>query len=452
MEKTQKEEKTKIIEFLQGTFQKRNEIYPTYINLNNPKYLEMEDQYFSSLLIVNYYHEQNDLLLKNLIDTNINMNISLFYEKKDSYKMIRELTYYIGNTGVDLENKNQNRQDIDLVAYTHNDAKYIRKQMQVNNEELYFFNLYITVFAKDTRELEYLLNKVEGLIQSKGMQARRAYFRQEQAFLSSLPLMINHEDVRQVTKRNILTSGLVSTYPFLSSSLFDEEGIFIGNNIYNHSLVFVDRYNTDKYKNANISIFGTSGAGKSFYTKLLILRNAMLGIKQYIIDPEREYEKVCKNLGGTFIKIGPTANTYINIFDIRKESIEEDEKGYLSAKIGKLIGFFHLVFGQMDEEEKAILEEKIIECYAKKGITFEDESLYKEDENKITITKVFKTSKDMPLLEDLYHILEQDPKTKTLKTKLIPFVKGSLKFFNEYTNVELDQNLIVADIYELRRR
>ena len=130
MEKTQNEPKQKIVEFLQGTFQKRNEIYPTYINLNNPKYLEMEDQYFSSLLIVNYYHEQNDLLLRNLIDTNINMNISLFYEKKDSYKMIRELTYYIGNTGVDLENKNQNRQDIDLVAYTHNDAKYIRKQMQ----------------------------------------------------------------------------------------------------------------------------------------------------------------------------------------------------------------------------------------------------------------------------------------------------------------------------------
>ena len=78
MEKMQKEPQIK--EFLQGTFQKKNEIYPTYINLNNPKYLEMEDQYFSSLLIVNYYHEQNDLLLKTLIDTNINMNISLFYE------------------------------------------------------------------------------------------------------------------------------------------------------------------------------------------------------------------------------------------------------------------------------------------------------------------------------------------------------------------------------------
>jgi type IV secretory pathway VirB4 component len=366
--------------------------------------------------------------------------------------MIRELTYHIGNTGVDLENKNQNSQDIELVAYTHNDAKYIRKQMQVNNEELYFLYLYITVFAKDKRELEYLLNKVEGIIQSKGMQSRRAYFRQEQALLSALPIMENNEDVKKVTKRNILTSGLISTYPFISSSLFDENGIYIGNNIYNNSLVFIDRYNTDKYKNANISIFGTSGAGKSFYTKLLILRNAILGIKQYIIDPEREYENICKNLGGTFIKIGPTSNTYVNVFDIRKESIEEEEKGYLASKIGKLIGFFNLVFGQMDEEEKAILEEKLIECYAQKGITFDDESLYKTDENKITITKIFKTSKDMPLLEDLYNILGKDPKTKKLQIKLLPFIKGSLKFFNEYTNVELNQNLIVADIYELRRR
>lgn len=451
-QKIEKNQKNKILEIMQGATTKKDEIYPTYINLNNPKYIEIEDKYFSSLLVINYYREQNDLLLKNLIDTNINMNISMFYEKKDTYKMIRELTYHIGNTGVDLESKNQNAQDIELVAYTHNDAKYIRKQMQVNNEELYFFYLYITVFANSTRELEYLLNKVEGMIQSKGMQSRRAYFRQEQAFLSSIPLMQNHEDVKQVTKRNILTSGLVSTYPFISSSLFDENGIYIGKNIYNHSLVFIDRYNSDKYKNANISIFGTSGAGKSFYTKLLILRNAMLGIKQYIIDPEREYENVCNNLGGTFIKIGPTSNTHINIFDIRKESIEEDEKGYLASKIGKLIGFFNLVFGQMDEEEKAILEEKIIECYAKKGITFDDESLFKKDENKVTITKIFKTSYDMPKLEDLYHLLEQDPKTKTFKTKLIPFVKGSLKFFNEYTNITLDTDLIVADIYELRRR
>jgi type IV secretory pathway VirB4 component len=222
MNKIQEKNKPQKLEILEGSFEKKNEIYPTYVNLNNPKYIEIDDKYFSSLLITNYYREQNDLILKSLIDTNINMNISMFYEKKDTYKMIRELTYHIGNTSVDLENKNQNSQDIELVAYTHNDAKYIRREMQVNNEELYFLYLYVTVFAKEKRELEYLLNKVEGIIQSKGMQSRRAYFRQEQAFLSTLPFMENNEDVKQVTKRNILTNGLISTYPFISSSLFDE--------------------------------------------------------------------------------------------------------------------------------------------------------------------------------------------------------------------------------------
>ena len=95
-------------------------------------------------------------------------------------------------------------------------------------------------------------------------------------------------------------------------------------------------------------IFGTSGAGKSFYTKLLILRNSLLDIEQYIIDPEREYNKLAQKLNGTIIKIGPTSENYINIFDIRKESIEENEHGYLSIKIGKLIGFFNLIFVELN--------------------------------------------------------------------------------------------------------
>ena len=222
----------------------------------------------------------------------------------------------------------------------------------------------------------------------------------------------------------------------------NKNGIFIGTNIYNDSLVFIDRYDTKKYKNANICIFGTSGAGKSFYTKLLILRYKLLGIKQYIIDPDREYNKICEKLDGVLIKIGPTSNTYINILEIRQESIEEGENGYLAIKISKLIGFFNLIFGEMDEEEKAILEEKIILTYKEKNITFDDKSLFNEN-NK------FKNKMQMPILEDLYNILAQDEKTKRFKTKLIPFVHGSMKFFNNYTNIELNNELIVADIYDL---
>ena len=188
--------------------------------------------------------------------------------------------------------------------------------------------------------------------------------------------------------------------------------------------------------------------GKSFYTKLMILRYRLFGIEQYVIDPEREYEKLAQNLEGTILKIGPNSKTYINILDIRKESIE-DEKGYLATKISRLIGFFNLIFGELNEEERALLEEKLIKCYRQKNINFDDSSLYKTDENKINIKPIFKESKDMPLLEDLYEILGQDKKTKKMQTKLIPFVKGSLNFFNNYTNIELNNKLIIADVYDL---
>ena len=180
----------------------------------------------------------------------------------------------------------------------------------------------------------------------------------------------------------------------------------------------------------------------------MILRYRLLGIEQYVVDPEREYEKLAKNLNGSIIKIGPTSQTYINILDIRKESIE-DEKGFLATKISRLIGFFNLIFGELNEEEKALLEEKLIQCYKEKEITFDDNSLYKKEENKVNIKPVFKQSKDMPILEDLYNILGKDKKTKKMQIKLIPFVKGSLNFFNNYTNIEFNNKLIIADVYDL---
>ena len=377
------------------------------------------------------------------------MNISIFYEKQDSFKAIKDLTYHIGNVGVELKESNQNREDIDIAAFTYNDAKYIRKEIQVNNEDIYFLYIYISIYADSIKELEYYLNKIEGITQSKGMQTRRANFRQEELFLSCLPIMENNKSIKESAKRNVLTSGLLATYPFISSTIFDQNGIFIGTNIYNNSLVFIDRYDNQKYKNANICIFGTSGAGKSFYTKLLILRYKLLGIKQYIIDPEREYNNLCNTLKGIEIKIGPNSNTYINVLEIRRESLEEGESGYLATKIGKLIGFFNLIFGELNEEEKALIEDKLIETYKRKDINFDDKSLYIETIKNNKIKRYFKKPKDMPILEDLYNVLGEDERTKKFQIKLIPFVKGSMKFFNNISNVKLDNELIVADIYDL---
>lgn len=433
-----------------GSFNTKDFIAPSYINITNPKYLEIDNIYYSTLMVINYSREQSELILKDIIDSNINSNISIFYEKLNSYKVINDLTYHIGNVGVDLQNYSESRQDIDIAAFTYNDAKYIRKEIQLNNEDLYYIYVYISLFSQEKNDLEYVLNKVEGMLQSKGLQTRRAYFRQEQAFKSCLPFLHNDTDVKNVTRRNVLTSGLLGTYPFLSSSIYDENGIFIGSNTNNNSLIFIDKYNNNKYKNSNMCIFGTSGAGKSYFTKLLILRYRLLGIEQYVVDPEREYTALCESLGGTLLKIGPNSNTYINIFDIREESLENNQKGYLASKIVKLLGFFNLIFGEINEEEKAIIEEKIIETYKKKYITFDDESLFKENEkNKINIKKQFKSTFEMPILQDFYNVLGNDEKTKKFKIKLLPFVKGSLNFFNNYTNIKLNNKLIIGDIYEL---
>ena len=396
--------------------------------------------YYAGLICVDYYHEYKELIFKNLISTNINMLFSLYYEKKDKYKTIRDLTYHIGNVGVDLKKSKENIQDIDLAKYSYDDAKYIRKEMQINNEDLYLLYAYVDTFADNEKDLEMQINTIEGILESNGIQSRRSNFRQEQVFLSCTPLMLNSSDIKNASKRNVLTSGLIGTFPFISSSIFDDEGVYFGNNLYNNSLIFIDKFNRDKYKNGNMCIFGASGSGKSFFAKIQIIRNWLLGIEQYVIDPEREYDKLCKNLGGALFKIGPSSNTHINIFDIREESIEENS-GYLATKIQKLLGFLGLIFGELNEEEKAKIEEKIIQTYKRKGINFDDKTLYKNSK--------FKTTKDMPIFSDFYEELNKEKETQKYATQIYPFIKGSLSFFNNYTNIEINNQLIIADIYEL---
>ena len=407
-----------------------------YINLTNPQYIEIDKKYYSSLLIVNYSREFNELIFKNILESNEDILISIYLEKKNQYKIIKEISQNIGNTTIDLEKINNSRIDIDIAKLSLQDAQYIRKEMQLNNEQLLYLNVYITTYANSKKELKNKINKIEEILQSSGMKSKKSLFRQEQTLLSNIPINNNNSDLIKATKRNILTEGVKGTYPFITSTIYDKEGILYGTDINNNSLIIINKFDREKYKNSNTCIFGASGSGKSYFTKIQILRNYLLNINQYIIDPEREYEKISNSLNGTLIKLGPASNTYINIFDIREDSFEEKEEGYLATKLNKLIGFFKLIFKNLTEEEKIELENKIIKIYEKKEITFDDKSLY--------INNKFKTSKNMPILEDLYKELEGK-----LKILLKPFIDGSLKCFNNYTNIELNNKLIIGDIYEL---
>ena len=409
---------------------------PLYINLTNPQYIEIDGMFFSSLLIINYNRIFQELIFKNILEINENILISIYIEKNNQYKIIKEIAKNIGNTTVDLEKINNSRIDIDIAKSSLEDAKYIRKEMQLNNQQLLYFYTYITTYSKNKEELKNQINKIEEILQNSGLKSKKSYFRQEQTILANLPLNKNNSDIKRAVKRNILTDGIKGTYPFITSTIYDEEGILYGTDINNNSLIIIDKFDREKYKNSNTCIFGSSGSGKSYFTKIQILRNYILNINQYIIDPEREYEKISKSLDGSLIKIGPASKTYINIFDIREDSLEENEEGYLATKLNKLIGFFKLIFQDITEEERTELENKIIKIYKNKNIDFNDKSLFKNNK--------FKTSTDMPILEDLYKELN-----KRMQKKIEPFITGSLKCFNNYTNIELNNKLIIGDIYEL---
>ena len=409
---------------------------PLYINLTNPQYIEIDGMFFSSLLIINYNRIFQELIFKNILEINENILISIYIEKNNQYKIIKEIAKNIGNTTVDLEKINNSRIDIDIAKSSLEDAKYIRREMQLNNQQLLYFYTYITTYSKNKEELKNQINKIEEILQNSGLKSKKSYFRQEQTILANLPLNKNNSDIKRAVKRNILTDGIKGTYPFITSTIYDEEGILYGTDINNNSLIIIDKFDREKYKNSNTCIFGSSGSGKSYFTKIQVLRNYILNINQYIIDPEREYEKISKSLDGSLIKIGPASKTYINIFDIREDSLEENEEGYLATKLNKLIGFFKLIFQDITEEERTELENKIIKIYKNKNIDFNDKSLFKNNK--------FKTSTDMPILEDLYKELN-----KRMQKKIEPFITGSLKCFNNYTNIELNNKLIIGDIYEL---
>ena len=162
--------------FYSGILDFKDKIAPTYINNKNPKYLEIDGKLYNGIIIVDYYREYTEILLKNIINTNVNMNISIFYEKQDTYKTIKDLTYFIGNVGVDLKYGNSNREDIDIAAYSYNDAKYIRKEMQVNNDDLYFLYIYITIVSDSEDEAKASLNKIEALLQSSRNDDKKSRF------------------------------------------------------------------------------------------------------------------------------------------------------------------------------------------------------------------------------------------------------------------------------------
>ena len=245
-----------------------DKICSSYIDFSNPKCVDIDGIYYASLLVINYSREMDKLFLNKLLSLDIDVQLSMFYDKKSTYEVIKELTYNIGSAGATIKTTNENQQDIEIMGSTYNDAKFIRKQLQIGDEELFYLTLYIGTYADSLIELEQNLQRIESIAVSIGLITIRANYRQEPAFYSSLPFLSNDIDIEKMTARNVLSSGLVSTYPFVSNELFDKNGILIGVNSFDKSLMMLDRFDTEKYKNANMFVIGTSRFRKIIFCKI----------------------------------------------------------------------------------------------------------------------------------------------------------------------------------------
>ena len=266
-----------------------------------------------------------------------------------------------------------------------------------------------------------------------------------------MPLTNLEKHLYSRSKRNVLTSGVASSYPFTAFELCDDNGILLGTNKINNSLVIVDIFNSRVYKNANMAILGTSGAGKTFTMQLMALRMRRKGIQVFIIAPLKGHEflRACRNTGGEFISISPASKNCINVMEIRKTDKSVDalldgapiEKSELAAKIQQLHIFFSLLIPDMNHEERQLLDEALVKTYNQKGITHNNASL-DDPQNPGHYRK-------MPILGDLYEVLAASPETKRMANILNRLVHGSASSFNQQTNCDLSNKYTVLDISEL---
>jgi len=233
----------------------------------------------------------------------------------------------------------------------------------------------------------------------------------------------------------------------------DDNGILFGVNKHNQSLIMVDSFNSRIYKNANISILGTSGAGKTFTLQLMATRMRRKGIQVFILAPLKGHEffRTCNTIGGSFIQVSPSSKHCINVMEIRPvdtaaaELIDEVvlDRSLLATKIDRLHIFFSLLIPDMNHEERQLLDETIIRTYHGFGIHHDNESLIDPTDPE------GQRFKRMPTIGDLYKLLAERDETKRMANIINRLVHGSASTFNQQTNVNLDNKYIVLDISEL---
>ena len=425
---------------------------PRSIDFSHGRYICMDGLYYAYLLIPSdgYKTQVPAGWLSLIVNAGDGIDMDMFLARQPKERIIQRVGQQLRINRSKIKDASDTNTDFDDIDGAIRSG-YFLKEGLANNEDFYYLNLLITVTAPSVEDLEWKVSEMKKLLLSQDMNVSACHFREEQAFLSALPLVSMEKGLYERGKRNLLTGGAASCYPFTSFEMCDDNGILLGVNKYNSSLIIVDIFNSAIYKNANMAILGTSGAGKTFTLQLMGLRMRRKNIPVFIIAPLKghEFHRACANVGGEFIQISPASPHCINVMEIRRvdRSVSEllDGPGIqlseLAAKIQQLHIFFSLLIPDMSHEERQLLDEALIRTYNAKGITHDNASL--EDPSNPG------QYREMPVLGDLHEILKASPETTRMAHILNRLVHGSASTFNKQTNVRLDNKYTVLDISSL---
>ena len=410
-----------------GVLELRDVIAPSALQVT-PKQLNLGEKLARSFFVISYPRILSDSWFSPIINLDRVFDVAIYIHPIDTGTVLKTFQKKVTEVQSQIHEREAKGMVRDPILDTaFRDLEDLRDKLQQATEKLYDVGLYITIYGDNDTELDKFESQMKSLLESKLIYVKPALFQQEDAFHSVIP---TGNDILGIhTKLN--SSPLSSVFPFVSFDLTSDRGILYGINRHNSSLVLFDRFSMENY---NSIIFAKSGSGKSYTTKLEILRTLMFDTEVIVIDPEREYEYMAEATGGRYFNISLTSGHHINPFDLPFPREDESPADVLRSHIINLVGLFRIMFTGLSPEEDAIIDRAITETYALKDIT--PEANFAEIES--------------PLLSDFELVLAGMEGAESLSQRLTKYTKGTwANFINKPTNIDINKKFVVFSIRDM---
>jgi type IV secretory pathway VirB4 component len=414
--------------YREGVVSIRDLMSPSAFNVES-SFIQLGTVFCRTLFVVSYPRYISVGWSSPIINLSMTMDISMFFYPVKSAVILKQLKNKVGALEAQINSDAEKGAPRDPIRETAlRDIEQLRDNLTQGVEHFFQFAFYATIYAPSKERLDQVSEDIENIFGSKLIMSRKVLFQAEQGFNSTLPLAIDE----LMISFNMNSSPIAASFPFISSELTSDDGVLFGINRHNNSLILFDRFTL---QNANMLVFATSGAGKSYAVKLEVLRTMMFGTDVIVIDPEMEYQHLCDAVGGTYISISLSSESKVNPFDLpRPVGQEVSTDDIIRGAVITMKGLLRIMLGGLTTEQDSIIDRALIETYAKKDIT--------ADADLATITP--------PIMQDLAEVLEGMEGSNELVLKLKKFTEGTFSgLFNSPTNVEMRNQLVVFSVRDL---